>query len=180
MQTDKEDKENENFIVQEPIVTTPLFITEDISKDLQSLNSGITKKFTSLASTAIIFKWDFGDGNIETTYTNPFTHTYINPGTYIVRHQACILDAECCYINSLPWCEQTITVAPPPTGPSMGGVLMFGGLLGFMFMTRNKCEDYGNNKECEKNGCWWIVSNEKLVGKCIEKPKRYISKKLIK
>lgn len=55
------------------------------------------------------FIWDFGDGN-SSTDRNP-THTYANPGTYVVRLTA--IDSNTC--NIVDNSTFTITVSPIPT-----------------------------------------------------------------
>ena len=92
-------------------VQTPEFIVENVCNNIQSLSGGIIKQFTSQASAyAVIFKWDFGDGTIINTPDRIVTHEYSSAGTYTVRHQACLLDAECCYTNDIPWCTKSITI----------------------------------------------------------------------
>ncbi len=101
---------NTEFIIQS--VETPEFIVEDVCcDDIQSLNGGIIKQFTSQASPyAVIFKWDFGDGTTINTHDRSVIHEYSSAGTYIVRHQACFLDAPCCYTNDIPWCTKSVTI----------------------------------------------------------------------
>ncbi|OGT36560.1 MAG: hypothetical protein A3F11_00460 [Gammaproteobacteria bacterium RIFCSPHIGHO2_12_FULL_37_14] len=99
------------FIIQS--VETPEFIVEDVCDDIQSLAGGIIKQFTSQASPyAVIFKWDFGDGATINTHDRSIIHEYGSTGTYIVRHQACLLDAPCCYTNDIPWCTKSVTIIP--------------------------------------------------------------------
>ena len=90
-------------------VQAPEFTVEDYI--IQSLSGGILKQFTSQASSyAVIFKWDFGDGITLNSPDRTVIHEYSSAGTYIVRHQACLLDLECCYTNDLPWCTKTIII----------------------------------------------------------------------
>ncbi len=94
------------------IIQTAEFTVEDVC--IKSLSGGIIKQFTSQASPiAIVFKWDFGDGTVINTYERSITHEYTNAGTYTVKHQACFFDIECCYVNDIPWCTKSITVAIP-------------------------------------------------------------------
>ena len=91
-------------------IQAPEFTIEDVY-NIQSLSGGIIKQFTSQASSyAIIFKWNFGDGNTLNSPDRTVIHEYSSAGTYIVRHQACLLDLECCYTNDLPWCTKTINI----------------------------------------------------------------------
>lgn len=117
------------------------FIVEDLNA--QSLNgSKFTKKFTSLASTATIFRWDFGDGEDLETSDNPIYHSYDHAGKYDVGHQSCI-GPLCCS----GWCVKTIKVLPPSAAAP---ALLFGG-LGFMFLAAKRdCEAYDNKKDCEE------------------------------
>ena len=99
-----------NLLATIQFVQAPEFTVEDVCV-IQSLSSGIIKQFTSQASSyAVIFKWDFGDGTTINSPNRTVTHEYSSAGTYIVRHQACLLDAECCYTNDIPWCTKTITI----------------------------------------------------------------------
>lgn len=83
-------------------------------KETRTLNDGIPKKFTSMATNATIFRWKFGDqqGNptIQTT-VNPYIHTFQHNGTYNVSHQSCY---PCLSTNSLicsnGWCTKSIEV----------------------------------------------------------------------
>jgi hypothetical protein len=98
------------FIIQS--VEASEFIVDGVYNNIQYLGGGIAKQFTSQASPyAIVFKWDFGDGTIINTGDRSIKYEYTNAGTYIVRHQACFLDADCCYTNDIPWCTKSITVA---------------------------------------------------------------------
>lgn len=147
------------------------FTIEDVPEDIhiRSLSSKIKKRFTSNASTyAIIFKWDFGDDTTEITHKRSIIHEYQNPGTYIVKHQACFLDTECCYINELPWCIKSIIVEEP-IPLNLAPLLMFGSLFGFMLIvSKKRCEDHTTKKECEDADCLWIN------GKCVEKKKKRV------
>lgn len=84
------------------------------SKYVHTLNGGIPKKFTSLATTSTIFRWKFGDqpGNptIETT-VNPYIYTYAHSGTYIISHQSCYpCAATGTLVCSNGWCTKSIEV----------------------------------------------------------------------
>ena len=84
------------------------------SKYVQTLNGGIPKKFTSLATTSTIFRWKFGDqpGNptIETT-VNPYIHTFGHAGTYSISHQSCYpCVATGTLVCSNGWCTKSIEV----------------------------------------------------------------------
>lgn len=97
------------FIIQS--VEIAEFVVEDVCDNIQSLNGGIIKQFTSQASEyAVIFKWDFGDGTTINTHDRSITHEYSSIGTYTVSHQACLIDAPCCYTNGIPWCTKSVTV----------------------------------------------------------------------
>ncbi len=84
------------------------------SKTFRTLDGGVAKKFTSLATNATIFRWKFGDqpGNptIETTL-NPYIHTFYQGGTYNISHQSCY---PCLSTGTLTcsngWCTKQIEV----------------------------------------------------------------------
>jgi hypothetical protein len=81
------------------------------SKYTQTLNGGISKKFTSLATTSTIFRWDFGDGTTIETHINPYVHTYAHSGKYSVSHQSCYpCIATGTLVCSNGWCTQLIDV----------------------------------------------------------------------
>ena len=148
-------------------VQIPEFAIEDIYEDIQSLNGGIKKKFTSQASTyTVVFKWDFGDGTIQNTSERSIIHEYRHTGTYTIRHQACLLDLECCYVNDIPWCVKTITVVYPKL--DILPLLTFGGLFGLILIKKKECEDYPAKKECEENSCQWLEREKRCVKKCAE------------
>lgn len=133
-------------------IEIPEFFVEDIlTNQIQSLNGGYRKRFTSSASLlAIVFKWDFGDNSpIQVTHDRSIEHEYHNTGPYIVRHQACFLDAPCCYSNDIPWCTQTISVLP--SRPASPAWLAFLGIGGFLLLgAKRECEEYNNKKDCEE------------------------------
>lgn len=103
-------------------IEVPEFSVEDIlANQIQSLNGGYIKRFTSSASPlAIIYKWDFGDGHTLITYDRSIEHEYHNTGSYTVKHQACFLDLPCCYTNDIAGAS-TISVLPSkPASPAYG------------------------------------------------------------
>lgn len=131
----------------------PSFIVNDI--ETQSLNGGITKKFTSLATNATMFRWKFGDGKELETTENPTYHTYTKTGTYAINHQTCIGPA-CCS----GWCIQTIQVGRIDETNKRFLTMM--GLTGFLFIIgkEKECEDYENKKECIKHDCEWLEKHK--------------------
>lgn len=129
------------------IISTPSFTVEEVS--VKSLNGGIQKKFTSLASTATSFKWDFGDTHTLDTTENPIYHTYTAKGTYTVGHQTCAY-AGCCS----GWCYKSISVQPP----GHDHFLEMMGLAGFLFIVAGE--------KCEKGQVSVIVRGER---RCVSK-----------
>lgn len=112
------------------MTSLPSFVIEEVN--VKSLNGGIQKKFTSLATTATSFKWDFGDSSTLETTENPIYHTYVNKGTYTIGHQTCAYTG-CCS----GWCYKSIQVQPP----GKDNFLMMMGLLGFVFLiSEDKCK----------------------------------------
>jgi hypothetical protein len=134
-------------------------------------NSGIPKKFTSLATTSTIFRWKFGDqpGNptIETTL-NPYIHTFSRGGTYSVSHQSCYpCVATGTLVCSNGWCTKLIAVKELELGDS--SLVALAGLAGLFIIIkednccklRDRCsekretcksiksEDTANIKECK-------------------------------
>jgi hypothetical protein len=86
-----------------------------LDDEYQDPHAAFAKKFTSMATTATIFRWKFGDQydnpTIETTL-NPYIHTFYGPGTYSVSHQSC---APCLSMNpplicSPGWCTKEVAV----------------------------------------------------------------------
>lgn len=144
------------------------FLIEDVQ--IQSLNGGIKKKFTSLATNATIFRWKFGDEKNPTIYfettENPIYHTYKYKGTYTVSHQSCYpcipIDALIC---SVGWCIKTIEVLPPK--PPIIPLLLFG-LLGLIAL-RKRCDELKTKKECDKyKECQWIAKEKICAPICEE------------
>jgi len=140
-------------------------------KEIQILNGGIAKKFTSLATNSTIFRWRFGDqpGNpiIETT-VNPYMHTFQHKGTYSVSHQSCY---PCLSTGTLVcsngWCTKSIEVkkVEERDKDSLVALAGFAGL--FIIVAEDNCcdlrkrcaekraicatikpEDIENTKEC--------------------------------
>lgn len=166
----KEEKERSNMssllstILEDPLfsVKDADFIIENIS--IKSLNGGINKKFTSLATNATLFRWQFGDTYqnpiIETT-ENPYYHTFREKGTYPVSHQTCI-GPTCCS----GWCTKSIDVQPIKDETGQKFIAMMG-LSGFLFFIgkEKECKDHKTRKDCIKYGCEW----DKEENKCNEK-----------
>lgn len=151
------------YIIQS--VQVPEFTVED--DKIQYLDSRIRKRFTSQASSlSVVFKWDFGDGHTLNTSQRATTHEYNHPGIYLVRHQACLLDAPCCYNNNIPWCLKSISVVPPTVELGIAPILGFGLLLGLLM--RKKCDSHKNDRDCRKHDCLWMEKEKK----CIKKPKK--------
>lgn len=79
--------------------------------------AGFTTLFNDLTTTdglnAIVnWKWDFGDGTVQTYTSPPFRHTYNNTGTYSVKLK--VTDAAGC-TDSLTQSNLIITTDPYPT-----------------------------------------------------------------
>ncbi len=146
------------------------FIIEDVNEPFpQTLNGGIQKKFTSLATTSTIFRWRFGDTQqnpiIETT-ENPYYHTFKEAGTYIINHQSCY-PCGGQLVCSNGWCTQSIYIPPP--GKDLTA-LAIGSIFGFLIFKGIECEDRSTKTECEelKDYCQWIPKEKKCVKKCKE------------
>lgn len=136
-------------------------------KKIQTPNSGIPKKFTSLATNATIFRWRFGDepGNpITETTVNPYIHTYAYPGNYDVSHQSCY---PCVATGTLTcsngWCTKSVNVQKEE---AFAGLAIAGALF-FIFIKPDKCN---NNKITDKcltdKDCTW------QEGKCFTRQKK--------
>lgn len=141
-------------------LTIPEFIIENVTEDtdIQSLNGGIKKKFTSLTINATIFRWKFGDEKYPITYLetteNPVYHTYKEKGIYNVSHQSCYPCVTTgTLICSTEWCGKTIEVVPlkPPLYPW----LFIGGFFGLLLISKEKCETIETKDECIKERCKW-------------------------
>ena len=155
--------------VKNKMLSIDEFIVEDIDREIQGLNGGFRKKFTSLATTSTIFRWRFGDTHqnpiIETT-ENPYYHTFREAGTYIVNHQSCYpcgTQLTC----SNGWCTKSIYIAPPGKDLS---ALAVGSIFGFLIFKGIECEDRGTKEECDelREYCQWVVKEKKCVKKCKE------------
>ena len=55
-----------------------------IGQDQDTICAGSSVNFFNLSSGGNVVSLNMGDGTIYSTMTNPLTHTYINPGTYMV------------------------------------------------------------------------------------------------
>ena len=154
-----------------PALEIPELVIENA--EIQDLNGGIRKKFTSLSKSPVtyttiydptLFKWDFGDGTpIIETDQRVIYHTYARPGTYLVRHQACNF----CTCSDWSLCFQSIDVAPP--GRDLTS-LAVGSIFGFLIFKGIDCEGRDTKKECDglKDYCQWIEKEKKCVRKCKE------------
>lgn len=130
------------------VTSLPSFTIEEVN--IKSLDDGIKKKFTSLATTATSFKWNFGDSYALETTENPIYHTYISKGTYTVGHQTCAY-VGCCS----EWCYKSIDIQLP--GKDKFWAMM--GLAGFVFLaSEDKC----------KKGYEPIITKDKKR-KCVKK-----------
>lgn len=148
-----------------------LFTIEDA--EIQDLNGGIRKKFTSLANSPVtythiydptIFKWDFGDGSpIYETSGRVTYRTYSRPGTYLVRHQACNF----CSCSDWNVCSQSIAVAYDFSSLAMAGI------IGFLIFKGIDCEPRATKERCEelRDYCRWAEKEKKCVRECKEEYK---------
>lgn len=147
------------------------FIIEDVREEshTQTLNGGVIKKFTSLATTSTIFRWTFGDTHqnpiIETT-ENPYYHTFREAGTYIIGHQSCY-PCGGQLVCSNGWCTQSITITSPGKDLS---ALAAAGIFGFLVFKGTDCEPRNTKETCEEliDYCRWIEKEKKCVRKCNE------------
>lgn len=161
-------------------IQIPDFTIEHISGDIQSLNRKIRMKFTSGASNSVIFRWDFGDGIILNTPQRTTIHEYEHPGTYTIKHQACVLDLPCCYVNDIPWCIKTINVEAYEEAV-ISPILTIGLATGFILTAaKKKCQDYNNKEECEKHNCQWIKEKKKCINKIIPTKEEKVPKPKVK
>lgn len=153
-----------------PLIVSFTIEDEEIH-DIHNLNDGLKKKFTSLAKSPVtytdiykptLFRWDFGDGTpIFETVSKVTHHAYQQPGTYLVRHQACNF----CTCSDWGMCFQSISVAPSKFN---WPVVAFGGLFG-LIMLRKDCGNYDTNKECRKEShCQWIPTEKTCARICKE------------
>lgn len=112
------------------VTSLPSFTIEEVN--IKSLNGGIQKKFTSMATTATSFKWDFGDSHTLETAENPIYHTYTTKGIYTIGHQTCAYIG-CCS----GWCYKSVSVQPP----GRDHFLEMMGIAGFVFViAKEKCK----------------------------------------
>ncbi len=114
--------------------------TVDIKYLGKSLGPGIIKKFTSQASIATLYRWNFGDDVTLETHENPIIHEYERPGTYIVSHQTCYTcrDVLTC---SEEWCIKSIDVTTPREPlwiSSWAPPMMAFGFIGLMIATSKR------------------------------------------
>jgi hypothetical protein len=148
----------------------PEFVIEDAN--IWNLDTGIKKKFTSLSKSPVtyttiydptIFRWKFGDEKDPNAYTETINkeiyHTYKKPGIYMVQHQACNF----CTCSGWGLCWQSINVQPIELG--MSPILLGGILAGFIYIAyKKKCEDYDNEKHCERSkDCRWLTVTQKCA-----------------
>lgn len=150
------------------IQPTALFTIEDT--EIQDLNGGIRKKFTSLSASPVtytdiydptIFRWDFGDGTpIYETNDRVTYHTYRVAGTYLVKHQACNF----CACSDWSTCSQSIIVEYNFSS------LAIASILGFLIFKGTDCEDRKTKKSCDvlRDYCQWVDKEKKCVRKCNE------------
>lgn len=156
------------------------------SKEIQTLNGNIVKKFTSLATNATIFRWKFGDNPIIETTVNPYIYTFHHSGTYSVRHQSCYpCVATGTLICSNGWCTKSIEVrAVEEHGKD--SIVVLAGFAGLLFIAkednccklRDRCteqrtictnikpEDIENIKRCKSIEKICITRLEKCKNKC--------------
>ncbi len=123
------------------------------TKEIVSLDSGIKKKFTSLATNATIFRWKFGDGNEIETSINPYIHTYAYPGNYDVSHQSCY---PCIDTGTLTcsngWCIKSINVQKEDVFTG----LVIAGAMFFIFIKSDKCNNNKTRDRCQQDkNCTW-------------------------
>lgn len=147
-----------DFIVEDASIKP---IQSPIQFPIQSLNGGIRKKFTSLATNATLFRWRFGDTHqdpiVETT-ENPYYHTYRERGTYSVSHQSCI-GYSCCS----GWCIKSIDIEKYEEERNKGLLALMG--FGFIFlMIKKECKDYDTKEKCVKRErCEWLEKDKKCA-----------------
>ena len=147
------------------------FVVEDVNGEIhtptQSLNGGVIKKFTSLATTSTIFRWKFGDTHqnpiVETT-ENPYYHTFREAGTYLINHQSCY-PCGGQLVCSNGWCTKSITITPP--GKDLTA-LAIGSIFGFLIFKGIDCEDRDTKQECDelRDYCQWVEKEKKCARKC--------------
>ena len=106
----------------------------------QNPSGQFSKKFTSMATNATIFRWRFGEGSnpiVETTL-NPYIHRFHGPGTYNVSHQSCYpctLTSQLVCSNG--WCTKSVTIVSPSDNSAL---IATAGLFGlFIIAKENNC-----------------------------------------
>ncbi len=123
---------------------------DDDNNDNDNYKKGLTRKFTSMATNATIFRWKFGDKPhdpiIETTI-NPYIYKFKKSGTYTVSHQSCYpCTSTGTLICSNGWCTQSITIIVEDH-LSSGALMLSTGFFGLLLAAqpnnccniRNKC-----------------------------------------
>lgn len=84
-------------------------------KKIRNLNGSIAKRFTSMATNATIFRWNFGDNTSIETTENPYIHTYSRSGTYSVSHQSCYTcPSTGTLLCSNGWCTKSVGLGIVP------------------------------------------------------------------
>jgi hypothetical protein len=107
----------------------------------QDPHARFAKKFTSMATTATIFRWKFGeqhdDPTIETTL-NPYIHKFHGHGTYLVSHQSCApcLSMDPPLVCSNGWCTKEIIVEEPIEHGS-DSLIATAGLFGLFIIAKS-------------------------------------------
>ncbi len=90
-----------------------------------SICAGSTITITPGPTATTMWYWDFGDGVVDSfTNGNPFTHTYANPGVYIIHHsikgsgtcKPTAVDTITVYANPVTSFTISPTGCLPPTG----------------------------------------------------------------
>ncbi len=136
------------------------------TKEIQTLDEGIKKKFTSLATNSTIFRWRFGDGVEIETHTNPYIHTYAHVGTYSVSHQSCY---PCVQTGTLTcsngWCTKLIEVLQVERNWKDFAALSLSGL--FVILSRTSCKKIRTVCAEEREKCSKIKEEDiKGIQKC--------------
>ena len=115
-------------------------------------------------SNAVNYQWDFGDG-IQSTLVNP-SHTYINPGSYLVSLIAIdslkcnIADTAYLFINSIP--VPVVNLGPDQKICQGQNIALDAGNAGFSFLWSNGASSQIIN--VADSGLYWVkVTN----GPCI-------------
>ncbi len=91
-------------------INIPAGITTSFTVNPTTPCEGGAVTITPGPTTTTEWYWDYGDGNKDTLYNgNPFTHTYLGYGTFIISHS--VKSSGTCNISALP---QTVTVYANP------------------------------------------------------------------